>query len=229
MNIAVILAGGRGVRLGGDIPKQMLNLGGKPVIAWAVDTFHKHDSIDKIIIVSEKNTLNQIRELFPGKKYTKILSFIEGGDERSDSSYNAIICSEFGDDDIFLIHDAARPFISPAIITKVIDEVKVSGACGTYIYSTDTVAIIKDSEIHSIPERKSVYSAQTPQGFRYSLLRKAHDFQRLNKIPVTDDVSLLFNIGVKVSVINGSEFNIKITNPIDFKFAEYLISGGFIK
>jgi len=228
MNIAVILAGGKGLRLGNRVPKQMLLLGNKPVLSWSVDTFHSNDLIDKIIIVSEKSLIHDIKNLFPESDYPKILSFIEGGDERSDSSYNALIYSEFNDDDIILFHDAARPFVTEEIITAIIKNVKVTGACGTYIQSTDTVALIRNSIVDSIPERKTVYSAQTPQCFRYNLIKRAHELQKQNRnIAVTDDISLVFNMGHAVSFINGSIRNIKITTELDFKFAEFLISDGY--
>ena len=228
MNIAVILAGGKGLRLGNIIPKQMLMLGNKPLIAWSVDTFHKADIIDKIIIVSEKNLIHEIQNLFPAAGYPKIISFIEGGEERSDSSYNALISSEFSDDDIFLFHDAARPFVTEEIIIKIISNVKATGACGTYIQSTDTVALLRDSIVESIPERKTVHYAQTPQGFRYDLIKKAHEILKKNvEMAVTDDISLVFNMGYTVSSIKGSLQNIKITTELDFRFAEFLIVDGY--
>ncbi len=227
MNVAVILAGGKGLRLGGDVPKQMLMLGSKPVISWSVDTFHKVGIIDRIIIVSEKNLISDIKDIFPLTDYPKISSFIEGGAERSDSSYNALISDSFNDDDIFLFHDAARPFVSEEVILKLISQVKRSGACGTYVKSTDTIAIVNNSIVESIPERLGVYAAQTPQGFRYNIIRKAHQYQKeKNNGIVTDDVSLAVNMGIDVSVVEGSYDNIKITTESDFRFAQFLITGG---
>ena len=227
MNIAVILAGGKGLRFGSEIPKQMLILGNKHVISWSVDTFHKSDLIDQIIIVSEKNLITEIRMLFPETRYPKILSVIEGGAERSDSSYNALISAEFKDNDIFLFHDAARPFVTELLITDIIKAVKASGACGTYVQSTDTVALVENSIVKTIPERKSVFSAQTPQGFRYGIIKRAHQLKKDQKtVTITDDVSLVFNMGIDVSVVRGSYENIKITTETDFRFAEFIISGG---
>lgn len=229
MNVGVILAGGKGLRLGNTVPKQILPLGPKPVIAWSVDTFHETESIDKIIIVSEKNLLQQMKDLFPNKKYPKILSFIEGGHERSDSSYNAIMSCTFSDSDVFLFHDAARPFVTRKIIVNMITKVQETGACGTYIPSPDTVAIVKNSLIESIPQRQNVFSAQTPQGFKYGIIKKAHEFQQKNNNPgITDDVSLVINTGNNVSVISGSPLNLKITTEFDLKFAEYLVNGGLV-
>jgi 2-C-methyl-D-erythritol 4-phosphate cytidylyltransferase len=202
-------------------------LGNKPVISWSVDTFHKIDLINKIIIVSEKSLIDEIQNLFPASDYPKIQTFIEGGEERSDSSYNALISSQFSDDDIFLFHDAARPFVTEEIIRKMIHNVKISEACGTYIPSADTVAMIQNSIVETIPERTTVYSAQTPQGFRYKLIKQAHDLHKQNKsMKVTDDISLVFNMGYAVSSIAGSVKNIKITTELDFRFAEFLIEDG---
>lgn len=227
MNVAVILAGGKGLRLGSNKPKQMLILGAKPVISWSVDTFHKVDQIDRIIIVSEIGLMSEIKSLFPQKDYPKISSFVEGGAERSDSSWNALNSDMFDDNDIFLFHDAARPFVSKEIIVALIEKVKISGACGTYVRATDTIAIVNNSIVEYIPERKSVYSAQTPQGFRYDLIKKAHLYQNdFNNFTVTDDVSLVVNMGHEVTVIDGSYDNIKITNESDLAFAQFKISGG---
>ena len=229
MNVGVILAGGKGLRLGNTVPKQMLPLGLKPVISWSVDTFHAAESIDKLIIVSEKNLLTQMKELFPAAKYPKILSFTEGGQERCDSSYNAIDSGTFSEDDIFLFHDAARPFVTVEIISNVIKKVQKTGACGTYIPTPDTITIVKNSLVDSIPERQNVFSAQTPQGFRYGIIKNAHEYQKKVQNPhVTDDVSLVKNTGVDVSVIEGSPMNIKITTETDFNFAQFLVKGGFV-
>lgn len=227
MNIAVILAGGKGSRLGGDIPKQMLLLGNKPVISWAVDTFHKSEIINKIIIVSEKSLLAEIKKLFPMDNYPKIFSYIEGGIERSDSSYNAIKSFEFNDDDNFLFHDAARPFVSEKIINAVIEKLKDYRACGTYIKATDTVTVIEDSIVKSIPERNIMFYAQTPQGFKYGIIKRAHEkYREMKNFSATDDVSLALNIGIEIGAVEGSDINIKITTQRDLRFAEFIISDG---
>ena len=222
MNIGVILAGGKGLRLNENMPKQMMLLGNKPIISWSVDTFHKIDLIDKIIIVSEKSILNDIQRLFPPSDYPKV-SFTEGGEERHDSSFNALISSKFNDDDIFLFHDAARPFITEEIIINVINETKISGSCGVYVKSADTIAIVNDSKIESIPDRKSVYSAQTPQGFKYNIIMEAHKNKNITQA-ITDDISLVFNMGLDVSIIDGDYNNLKITTEQDLRFAEFLTS-----
>lgn len=231
MIYAVILAGGKGLRVGGDIPKQLLLLAGKPVIRWSAETFQSVDEIDKIIIVGEKNSLETIKRMLPEHDFPKIINFIEGGAERSDSSYNALISREFAADDLILFHDAARPFITPDIIKSLITEIKASGAAGIYIPAVDTVTIAEHSKVISIPERRQVFYAQTPQGFRYSIIKDAHEKYKkgLLNIKVTDDVSLVMARGYDVKIVSGSPLNFKITTDFDYKIAEFLAVNGPVK
>ncbi|HPF05650.1 MAG TPA: 2-C-methyl-D-erythritol 4-phosphate cytidylyltransferase [Spirochaetota bacterium] len=231
MIYAVILAGGKGLRLGGDIPKQLLPLAGKPVIRWSAETFQSVDEIDSIIVVGEKNSLETIKSMLPEQDFPKIISFIEGGAERSDSSYNALISREFSDDDIILFHDAARPFITADIIRAMITEIKVSGAAGIYIPAVDTVTIAENSKVITIPERRQVFYAQTPQGFRYNLIKSAHEKYKKGhlRIKATDDVSLVMAIGHDVKLVNGTALNFKITTDFDYRIAEFIAGNGLVK
>lgn len=223
MIIAAILAGGKGERVGGSTPKQLLMLGNRPVIQWSVDTFHRHARIDEIIIVSEKSSLPEIRNIFPENDYPKITAIIEGGRERVDSSANAVFYKNYNREDIFLIHDAARPFISTSIIDELISTLDICDAAGVYIPSKDTIAVVENEIIDSIPERKKIYYAQTPQAFRYGLIADAHKNNQLNRIHgVTDDVSLVDSTGHDVHIVTGSDLNFKITTELDFKIAGLL-------
>ena len=231
MIYAVILAGGKGLRLGGDIPKQLLPLAGKPVIRWSAETFQSVDEIDFIIVVGERNSLETIKSMLPEQDFPKIISFIEGGAERSDSSYNALLSREFSDDDIILFHDAARPFITADIIRAMITEIKVSGAAGIYIPAVDTVTIAENSKVITIPERRQVFYAQTPQGFRYNLIKSAHEKYKKGhlRIKATDDVSLVMAIGHDVKLVNGTALNFKITTDFDYRIAEFIAGNGLVK
>ena len=231
MIYAVILAGGKGLRLGGDIPKQLLPLAGKPVIRWSAETFQSVDEIDSIIVVGEKNSLETIKNMLPVQDFPKVISFIEGGAERSDSSYNALLSREFSDDDIILFHDAARPFITADIIRAMITEIKVSGAAGIYIPAVDTVTIAENSKVITIPERRQVFYAQTPQGFRYNLIKSAHEKYKKGhlRIKATDDVSLVMAIGHDVKLVNGTALNFKITTDFDYRIAEFIAGNGLVK
>lgn len=230
MIIAAILAGGRGLRLGSKIPKQLLPLGNKQVIQWSVDTFHSSHLIDEIIIVSEKSYMESIRAVFNQQKYPKIAAFIEGGAERVDSSARAIFHKEYSPDDIFLIHDAARPFITEGIISELVKAVEKYGAAGIYIPAKDTMAIVKDNLVESIPDRTALFYAQTPQGFRYSVIadsHKNHQIRRFNGI--TDDISLVKAGGYEAGVVNGSDMNFKITTESDYILAGCMVEKGIVK
>ncbi len=231
MNYAVILAGGKGLRVGGDVPKQLLNLAGKPVIRWSVEAFHSVKEIHRIIIVGEINSLEKIRGMLPQSDFPKIIRFIEGGAERFDSSYNALVSGDFFPEDIILFHDAARPFISAEIIRNTVTEIAQSGAAGVYIPAVDTVTVAENGAVVSIPERKNVFYAQTPQGFRYGLIREAHEKYRSckNSIKVTDDVALAMASGHVVKVVEGSISNFKITTDLDYRIAEFIAQNGLIK
>ena len=229
MIIAAILAGGRGERVGGSIPKQLLMLKERPVIQWSVDTFHNHGKIDKIIIVSEKASISTIRSIFPESRYPKVSAIIEGGKERVDSSAKAVFSGDYNTDDIFMIHDAARPFISPKIIDELIVTAKRHDASAVYVPVKDTIAVVENDTIVSIPERKKMFYAQTPQVFRYGLIENAHKNFALNGTDgITDDVSLIKSMGHDVYIVNGSELNFKITTELDYKIAGLLASGGVV-
>lgn len=228
MVIAAILAGGKGERVGGTIPKQLLMLADRPVIQWSVDTFHQNKQVDEIIIVSEKSSLSAIRELFPEKNYPKVSAIIEGGRERVDSSAHAVFLKTYNHTDIFMIHDAARPFISFSIIDELINTVKLHDAAGVYIPAKDTIAVVHDKIINSIPERSRLFYAQTPQAFRFSLIQEAHKSFQLKRIHgITDDAALVASLGHDVHVVAGSDLNFKITTELDYKIAS-LIAGNKI-
>jgi 2-C-methyl-D-erythritol 4-phosphate cytidylyltransferase len=224
MVYAVVLAGGHGSRLNSDVPKQLLKLGDRLVIQWSVDVFIKSPSIDGVLIVCEKAVMDKIKNLFPADEYPDIIAYVNGGKERSDSSFNALKAHSFRDDDIVLFHDAARPFVTERIINEVVSQVKHTGAAGTYIPATDTVTVINGGIVQHIPERAELYYAQTPQGFRFEIINSAHDNSHQGS--VTDDVALVMNKGKNVSMVSGEPYNFKITSDFDYKVAQFLAEKG---
>ncbi len=220
MIYAVVLAGGHGSRLNSDVPKQLLMLGDRSIIQWSVDAFIKAPCIDGILIVCEKGVIDKIKSLFPADEYPDIIAYVNGGKERSDSSFNALKAFPFSKDDIVLFHDAARPFVTERIINDVVSQVKHTGAAGTYIPAVDTVTAINGGIVKHIPERAGLYYAQTPQGFRFEIINSAHE----NALPgnVTDDVALVMNKGKNVSMVAGEPYNFKITTDFDYKIAQFV-------
>jgi len=228
MVYAVILAGGKGLRLNSHTPKQLLMLGNRSVLKCSVDAFVNSPAVDRGIIVCEKGIMDIIRSDFTSEEYPEIAAFVEGGRERSDSSFNALKALPFNDDDIILFHDAARPFVTERIISDVVHKASITGAAGTYIPAVDTVAVIQDSIVKDIPERGNLYYAQTPQGFRYDIIRKAHEKAASGKgSSATDDVSLVMNMGIDVSMVSGEPFNFKITTDYDYSIARIYAESRF--
>lgn len=220
MNIAVILAGGIGSRMG-DInkPKQYLDVYGKPLIVYTLQAFNNNKDIDYIAVVCKEQWKNDITAWV--KEYTlqKVRWFFEGGNTRQESSYGALkslreYCS---DDDIVLIHDAARPLISQRIISENIQAADKYGAVNTVIPSSDSIIrSLDNSTISDVPARSEMFLVQTPQSFRYSVILYAfnkaiHD----NYCNSTDDCQLVFRLGKSVHLVQGDKLNFKITTIED--------------
>lgn len=223
MVYAVILAGGRGLRLGAETPKQFLPLQDKPIIHWSVEQFSVHSMVDHIIIVCPSEEKDRLQKILNTYKPEKILPVVNGGTTRQDSCRNALNSQRFSDDDIIMFHDAARPFITETIITNCIVETKKHGAAAVYVPAIDTITELDSGFVKNIPPRKNLYYTQTPQGFRFSIIKTAHDQSQATGLPATDDVSLAINAGFAVRAIEGDYTNIKITTRHDYEMAKYLL------
>jgi 2-C-methyl-D-erythritol 4-phosphate cytidylyltransferase len=217
---AIVLAGGKGLRLGGDIPKQFLPLGGRPVILRTIDLFQSLEGIDGIIVVLPADYISTFNNESEKYKYQKIIKVIAGGETRQGSAYNALNSYEFDDEDILIFHDAARPFVNKETVINLIDAVEETGSAGTYVKAVDTITEIRDDLVNNIPDRNSLYSAQTPQGFKYRIIKRAHDDARkAGIIGATDDVSLVLRTGEIVKAVHGDYGNFKITTDSDYRRA----------
>jgi len=228
-----ILAAGKGLRMGLSQPKQFEMLDGKTVLEHSVDTFEKHPNIDGIFVVVHADFLDSTKRLLNVQNRPKIVDVIAGGLERMDSSRNAILAlstvvsAPLNDrtptadrwlsgveatDCNLLIHDAARPFITEKIITNVVDALKIHTAVSVAIPATDTVYVCgNDNVIASSPKRETVYLAQTPQGGRLAVLRRA--FENAVANVATDDACVILNHlpNEKIHIVLGDVANRKIT------------------
>lgn len=217
-NIVLLLASGIGSRCGLDYPKQFAAINGKTILEYSIDVFENHNLIDEIIIVTNPEYKNKVQELT--KSYKKVSCVIEGGKERKDSSYNGISAIRDNEANV-LIHDAVRPLISENIITDCINSLASYNAVCAAIPSTDTIFLIDDEDnIISIPQRKMLRRAQTPQCFKLSVIKEAHLKARKDiNCSVTDDCGLIMNYtNEKIHIIEGDINNIKITYPEDIEF-----------
>ncbi len=225
-NIAVILASGSSERLSNlNTVKQFVKVAGKTIIEHTLDVFEKNTLIDEIIIVTRDDYKNFCYDLINKNNYKKIHKILSGGKTRQESSEIAIMAADARDNDNILIHDAVRPFISDKIINDCINTLDKYSAVDVAIPSADTIIQVDDNNlIKDIPKRQYLRRGQTPQAFKYSIIRKAHELAKNNtSVQVTDDCGLIkfFNLG-EIYVVEGDDYNIKITYPIDIDIADKL-------
>ena len=230
MIFAVILAGGTGSRMGStDMPKQFLEIKGKPILNHTVEKFLPNPKFEKIIVLSPKAWLGHTKEII--RKYTgksdKIV-VIEGGSTRNETIMNAIrfIDKEYGldDDTVIVTHDSVRPFVTHRIIEENIKTALSCGACDTVIPATDTIVEGNGTAITDIPDRRRMYQGQTPQSFKAKLLRDTYEsLSDEEKEILTDAAKILVMKGKEVRLVQGETFNIKITYPYDLKIARSLL------
>jgi len=222
-NLAIILAGGSGLRLKHETPKQFLKLAGKLIIEHTIEKFEHHPNIDSIFIVTNPLYYEKTVEIVERNTYRKVKKILKGGKTRQESSYIGISAAEDSEYENVLIHDAVRPFISKKIIDEIIEKLKNFSAIDVAIPSPDTIIKIDDENIITeIPERKYLRRGQTPQAFKLKLIKKAHDMAiKDNFLNATDDCSLILKYGLSdIYVVEGTDFNIKITYPIDIHIAD---------
>ena len=227
-NIAVILAGGIGARVGGGVPKQLLPLAdGRSVLEHAVAAFEKSPCIDEVCIVMHPDYIAYAEQMLLANAWQKVHHIIPGGKERWESSVNAIrrLGDEAKGEEVnLLLHDAARPFVSQEIISRVCEALEQHEAVTVAIPSTDTVYEMVDDKVARIPQRSTIMRAQTPQAFRLELIAEAYakalGVDNLNaevcavcSLPATDDCGIVHKHmpEVPIYIVEGEEQNKKIT------------------
>jgi len=230
MVTAIIVAGGRGVRMADTMRKQYLLLAGRPILSHTLLVFDACRVIDKIFLVVPEKDFDYCRTtiLFP-LKLQKSVSCVPGGPERQDSVYNGLLAVDNTGNkgSTVVIHDGVRPFIRPEELEKCVNSAKLSGACILGIPSSETLKIVNNlGRIDKTLERDSIWHAQTPQAFHYYLLRKAHERARQEGFTGTDDAMLVERLGETVTMIKCSRFNIKITTREDLSLAEAIVKTG---
>jgi len=221
---ALILASGNGTRAEFSIPKQFVKIGGKTILEHTIDIFERNDRIDDLIIVINPSYRTLVENLIIKNNYKKVFKILNGGLTRQESSFIGINAID-NEDDLVLIHDAVRPFLTNKIINKCIDSLKKYNAVDVAISSADTIIQIDDNNfIKNIPIRNSLRRGQTPQGFKVKTIKKAHEIAIEDpNINVTDDCGLVLKYKLaKVFVIEGDRQNIKITYPEDIYLADKL-------
>jgi 2-C-methyl-D-erythritol 4-phosphate cytidylyltransferase len=232
--------------MGGPVPKQFLELGGRMVIEYSIDTFDSHPAIDEVAVVVHPDWRGKMEEIAAARGWEKLRRIIAGGSERYMSILNAIMAYiNEADDTNLLLHDAARPMVSTEIVDRVVAALRRHEAVGVAVPSPDTVwevhpdmgeALMDTSEncevgrfVARIPERRLMWRAQTPQAFRLPLIRDA--YQRALQDPLfqaTDDAGVVrkYMPGTKITVVAGEERNMKITRADDLSVMLKYINNG---
>jgi len=226
LNIAVVLAGGSGRRIGGDLPKQFIEVNDRAIIEYSVDAFEKCDCIDEIAVVVNKDFVSEINRIVASNSWTKVKKILDGGAERSDSSISAIKAYE-GVNCNLIFHDAVRPLVSQRIIADVVDALKNYNAVAVSVPSTDTIIEVDESGefIGRIPKRSTLRCQQTPQGFRYEIISKAYKLAMADSdFVATDDCGVVVRYlpDERIFIVDGDDSNIKITYKKDLKIMELL-------
>jgi 2-C-methyl-D-erythritol 4-phosphate cytidylyltransferase len=222
---AVIVAGGTGKRMNASMPKQLLELEGKTIIEWTLDPFLRCDPIREIVIASAPAAFDASTDICVKIKKTggKTLSVVPGGSERQDSVRSGLAALG-ADCDIVTIHDAVRPFITADEITACAQAAEKYGAASLMRPVRETVKIVREGFVEETIDRSLVWITQTPQAFRRDILVDAHERALRDGFSATDDCMLVERLGVRVHVVEGSEYNMKITTPADLVIARAVLS-----
>lgn len=220
---AIITAGGRGVRFGSGAPKQFASLGGKPLLAHSVETFSSLDIISEIVLVAPDDWVPYVEKEIAGIPGSRVSRVVPGGAERQHSVENGFNALS-GEPDVVVIHDGVRPFASASLIEEVIREAYGHGAALAALPAGDTVKKAGETGlVESTIPRDTLWLAQTPQAFRYGVLREAFEKAREDGFHATDEALLAERIGAHVKLVKGSPHNIKITTREDLALGELLL------
>ncbi|MGL5828786.1 MAG: IspD/TarI family cytidylyltransferase [Angustibacter sp.] len=233
-NVAVLLAGGVGSRLGATIPKQLLEIRGKSIIEYSIAAFQENIHIDEILVLMAAGYLEEVTEIVAQGPYSKVAQVLVGGKTRSETTAIALDHLAGADGNV-LFHDAVRPLISQDIICRCVAALTTYQAVATAIPSVDTIVQVREPRIDepdalptltSTLPRQVLRRQQTPQGFRLSTIRQAYALARQDpEFYATDDCSVVVQYlpHIPVAVVAGDDMNLKITRPQDIRLAESLL------
>ncbi len=234
MRVSVILpAAGLGTRMtpghtSHAAPKQFLELAGTPILIRTLRAFAAVPEVTELIVAVRATEMERLTAHILEHGFTEKVRVVEGGDSRQESVSNALRSLECDADDVVLVHDAVRPLIEPAVILRVIEAVEKHGAAIVGLPAVDTIKQVERTAdgaiITATIPREYIVQAQTPQGFRCGLLRKAFAEAEADGFIGTDEASIAERAGLQVYVVQGSAANLKITQPGDLELAEFYLS-----
>ncbi len=216
--IAILPAAGHGSRMGAGQNKLRLALLGRPVLAYTLEAFENCPSIDEVILVANEQDIFLYRELVKDAGFQKVKTILRGGETRAQSVHIGVLAAE--DASVVVIHDGARPLVTPEILEKTIAGSRETGAAIAAVPVIDTIKRAEGGTICETPRREELWQAQTPQVFRRELLLSALENA---SDAVTDDASAVELAGVRVRLVEANRENIKLTTPFDLLVAEAVL------
>lgn len=224
-NLAVLLAGGVGLRVGLDIPKQLIKVAGKTILEHSLAVLHEHPAVDEITVMMAPGYLDEVRAIVRKGGYEKVTAILEGGETRNDTTLRAL--ASLGEDECnVLFHDAVRPLLTERIIRECFAALETYPAVDVAIPSADTIIEVgDDGTICDIPPRARLRRGQTPQAFRSSVIRRAYEIAAGDPdFEATDDCTVVLRYlpEAPIVVVPGDERNMKVTEPIDVYLADKL-------
>lgn len=222
--VGVVLAGGSGSRMGMARPKQLLPLAGRTVLEHAVAALHDSGAVDDVLVVMAPDHLADAQRVLTPDVFPRLTGVVAGGPDRGASTVRALAALPHDECDV-LLHDAARPLLPARLVADCALALRTSEAAVVAVPSTDTLLTVDDGRVVDAPARDRLWRAQTPQGFRLSVLRRAYAIAAARGITATDDCGVVLRClpEVAIAVVRGDERNLKITHPVDLLLAERLL------
>jgi len=231
MNYALLFAGGKGLRMkGSPVPKQFLQVDGKSILIRSILNFEKSPCIDAICVVCIKDWISELQKQIEEEGIKKVAWIAEGAETGQQSIFNGlslISSSTTRNDDIVLISDGVRPFVSQSIISQCIDCVRTNGSAVVVCPVTETIVMVKNNKIEAIPDRKECYLSKAPQGFFLKDIIEAHQKAAAeNRFDCTNSAELMRRYGHSLFIIQDSDSNIKVTTHIDLAIMKTVLQNG---
>jgi 2-C-methyl-D-erythritol 4-phosphate cytidylyltransferase len=217
--IVLLLAAGEGVRLGASGPKALAELDGAPIVCRAFDAIEAAELVDGVVVAVPAGHERRFASLLPPR--TTLVEVVSGAESRQRSAAAALAVAP--DADAFLVHDAARPLAPPALFDAVLRELDTADAACPALPLADTVKLTSGDHIVETVDRSKLVLAQTPQGFRADVYRRAHERAAADGFEGTDDCAMVERLGIEVRIIPGDDRNMKITTQHDIAVAEALV------
>ena len=219
MICAIIAAAGSGTRFGSKIPKQFLEIGGKPLLIHTIEKFDDCAAVDEIVLILSVDEIENFSLILAKFNFNKPVKIVAGGANRAESVRNGINSLDADKVEIVAVHDGARPLVSTEEITETIDKAKEIGAACLVAKVTDTIKEVREGKIKRTIDRENLRRALTPQAFQFEILQRAFAPENFDS-KATDECFLVEKLGYGIAFVDGSAGNIKITTREDFLTAE---------